>query len=72
MTGLPYTQCLKMCEPSEASWDRLARELRTADLAEAADQLLAVGAVTTAAGTWFDVGAEVEHVFHDTDYARGQ
>lgn len=35
-TGLPYTQCLKICEPSESSWGRLARALRAAGLVEAA------------------------------------
>ncbi|MGW0703839.1 hypothetical protein ACWD0A_31950 [Streptomyces sp. NPDC002867] len=71
-TGLPYSRCLKMCEPSEGSWGRLSRELRAAGLIEAADQLLAVDAVTTEASTWFTAGGEVEQLFYYTDNERVQ
>ncbi|NUK53385.1 hypothetical protein HRW14_24545 [Streptomyces lunaelactis] len=71
-TGLPYTRCLKLCEPFEGSWGRLARELRAAGLIEAADQLLAVDAVTTEASTWFSAGAEIEQLFYYTDNERVQ
>jgi hypothetical protein len=71
-TGLPYTRCLKMCEPSEGSWGRLARELRSAGLIEAADQLLAVDAVTTEASTWFSAGGEIEGLYYYTDNERVQ
>jgi hypothetical protein len=70
VTGLPYTQCLKMCEPSEGSWVRLARELRAAGLTEVADQLLAVDAVTTEASTWFSAGGAIEGLFYYTDNKR--
>ncbi|WP_165425601.1 hypothetical protein [Streptomyces sp. BK022] len=71
-TGLPYTQCLKICEPSESSWGRLARALRAAGLIEAADQLLAVDAVTTEASAWFSAGGEVEQLFYSSDHERVQ
>ncbi|MFJ2154207.1 hypothetical protein ACIOHB_36300 [Streptomyces microflavus] len=71
-TGLPYIQCLKMCEPCESSWLRLARELRAAGLAEAADHLLAVDAVTSEADTWFTAGSEIEGLFYSTDNERVQ
>lgn len=66
-TGLPYTRCLKMCEPSEGSWSRLAHELRTAGLIEAADHLLAVDGVATQAGIWFAACGEAEAAYRDTD-----
>ncbi|MER5347122.1 hypothetical protein ABT030_43955 [Streptomyces mirabilis] len=72
VTGLPYTRCLKLCEPSEASWVRLARELRAAGLIEAVDHLLAVDAVTTEASTWFSAGGTIERLFYDTDNKRVQ
>ncbi|MEU3862486.1 hypothetical protein AB0F03_35005 [Streptomyces sp. NPDC028722] len=72
VTGLPYTRCLKMCEPSEGSWVRLARELRAAGLTEAADHLLAVDAVTTEASTWFSAGGEIEGLYYYTDNKRVQ
>lgn len=72
VTGLPYTQCLKLCEPIEGSWARLARELRAAGLSEAADHLLAVDAVTTEASTWFEAGGEIEGLFYCTDTKRVQ
>lgn len=71
-TGLPYTQCLKMCEPSEDSWGRLARALREAGLIEAADQLRAVDAATTEASTWFSAGGEIEQLSYDTDNEKVQ
>ncbi|MFE9993455.1 hypothetical protein [Streptomyces avermitilis] len=72
VTGLPYSRCLKMCEPSEGSWVRLARELRAAGLVEVADQLLTVAAVTTEASTWFSAGGEIEGLFYYTDNERVQ
>ena len=72
VTGLPYTRCLKMCEPSEGSWVRLARELRAAGLTEAADHLLAVDAVTTEASTWFEAGGAIEGLYNYTDNPRVQ
>ncbi|MGW1327964.1 hypothetical protein ACWD64_36200 [Streptomyces antibioticus] len=72
VTGLPYTRCLKMCEPSEGSWGRLARELRAAGLTEAADHLLAVDAVTTEASTWFEAGGQIEGLYYYTDNPRVQ
>lgn len=72
VTGLPYTRCLKMCEPSEGSWVRLARELRAAGLTEVADHLQAVDAVTTEASTWFSAGGEIEGLFYSTDNKRVQ
>jgi hypothetical protein len=72
VTGLPYTRCLKMCEPFEGSWVRLARELRAAGLIEVADYLLAVDAVTTEASTWFSAGGEIEGLFSYTDNKRVQ
>ncbi|MET8964240.1 hypothetical protein ABZX69_33035 [Streptomyces sp. NPDC004074] len=71
-TGLPYTQCLKMCQPSEGSWGRLARALRAAGLIETADQLLAVDAATTEASTWFSAGGEIEQLYYSTDNERAQ
>ncbi|MEW2581341.1 hypothetical protein [Streptomyces syringium] len=70
VTGLPYTRCLRMCEPCEGSWGRLARELRAAGLIEAADHLLTVDAVATEAGMWFDAVGEVEEAFYFTDHER--
>ncbi|AJF70299.1 hypothetical protein [Streptomyces vietnamensis] len=70
VTGLPYTTCLKMCEPTEDSWGRLARALQAEGLTETADCLLAADAVTTEAGTWLDAGNEVEQLFDGTDHAR--
>ncbi|MEU9167696.1 hypothetical protein AB0D34_07855 [Streptomyces sp. NPDC048420] len=70
VTGLPYTRCLKICEPTEDSWVRLARELRTAGLLRGANQLLAVGAVAAEAGTWYSAGGEVEGIFYYTDHER--
>ncbi|MFK0154271.1 hypothetical protein ACIQVK_19625 [Streptomyces sp. NPDC090493] len=72
VTGLPYTRCLKICEPPEDSWVRLARELRTAGLVEAADQLLAVDAVAAEASTWYSAGGEIEGIFYYTDHQRVQ
>ncbi|MFD6826508.1 hypothetical protein ACFWC5_40185 [Streptomyces sp. NPDC060085] len=72
VTGLPYTRCLKLCEPSEGSWARLAHELRAAGLIEAADHLLAVDAVTTEASTWFEAGGQIEGLFYYTDNKRVQ
>ncbi|GGT02746.1 hypothetical protein [Streptomyces cinerochromogenes] len=72
VTGLPYTRCLKMFEPSEGSWARLARELRATGLIEAADHLLAVDAVTTEASTWLSAGGEIERLFYYTDNKRVQ
>ncbi|MFE7838756.1 hypothetical protein ACFU53_22730 [Streptomyces sp. NPDC057474] len=72
MTGLPYTRCLKLCEPSEASWVRLARELRAAGLIEVADRLLAVDAVTKGVSTWFSAGGAIEGIYYDTDHERVQ
>lgn len=72
VTGLPYTRCLKLCEPSEDSWVGLARELRAAALIEAADHLLAVDAVTAEASTWFSAGGEIEGLFYYTDNKRVQ
>ena len=72
VTGLAYARCLKMCESSEGSWVRLARELRAAGLTEAADHLLAVDAVTTEAATWFEAGGEVEGLCYPTDNERVQ
>ncbi|MDX5570704.1 hypothetical protein PYK79_55715 [Streptomyces sp. ID05-04B] len=72
VTGLPYTRCLKMCEPSEGSWVRLARALRAAGLSEAAAQLLAVDAVTTEVSTWFSAGGAIEGLFYYTDNERVQ
>ena len=72
VTGLPYTRCLKMCEPSEGNWVRLARELRAAGLTEAADHLLAVDAVTTEASTWFEAGGQIEGLYYSTDNPRVQ
>ncbi|MFI8370951.1 hypothetical protein [Streptomyces sp. NPDC085466] len=67
-TRLPYTQCLKLCEPSEDSWTRLARALRAAGLAAAADHLLAVNAAATEAGTWYYAMGEVQDAFYLRDY----
>jgi hypothetical protein len=61
-----------MCQPSEGSWVRLARELRAAGLIEVADHLLAVDAVTTEASTWFSAGGEIEGLFYYTDSERVQ
>ncbi|MFD7169932.1 hypothetical protein [Streptomyces violascens] len=69
-TGLPYTDCLKMYEPSEGSWGRLARELRAAGMTEAADRLLAADAVTTEASIWFSAGGAVEQLFYYSDHQR--
>jgi hypothetical protein len=70
VTGLPYTRCLKLCEPPEASWVRLARELQAAGLIEAADHLLAVHAVTKEVSTWFSAGGEIEGLYYYTDHNR--
>lgn len=70
VTGLPYTRCLKLCQPSEGSWVRLARELRAAGLIEAAARLLAVDAVATEASTWFFAGGEIEGIYYYTDNKR--
>ncbi|TDU67975.1 hypothetical protein [Streptomyces sp. KS 21] len=70
VTGLPYTDCLKMCEPSEGSWGRLARELRAAGMTEAADRLLAADVVTTEASIWFSAGGAVEQLFYYSDHPR--
>jgi hypothetical protein len=67
-TRLPYTQCLKMCEPSEGSWIRLAHALGAAGLTDAADHLLVIDAVTQEAGTWFYTVGEVQDAFYFTDY----
>ncbi|MFJ8036028.1 hypothetical protein [Streptomyces sp. NPDC096032] len=72
VTGLPYTRCLKLCEPSEGSSVRLARALRSAGLTEAADQLLVVDAVTTEASAWFSAGGEIEELYYYTDNERVQ
>ncbi|MEU3401354.1 hypothetical protein [Streptomyces filamentosus] len=72
VTGLPYTLCLKLCEPYAGSSLRLARELRAAGLPEAADHLLAVEAVATEASTWFAAGGEFERRYYYTDNARVQ
>ncbi|MFD3729492.1 hypothetical protein [Streptomyces sp. NPDC058671] len=72
VTGLPYTLCLKLCEPYEDSSARLARELRAVGLTEAADHLLAVEAVATEASTWFEAGGEFEQRYYYTDNARVQ
>ncbi|WP_331751508.1 hypothetical protein OID55_42165 (plasmid) [Streptomyces sp. NBC_00715] len=72
VTGLPYARCLKLCEPSQGSWVRLARELRAAGLIEAADHLLAVDAVTTEARAWIEAGGEIERLFYYTDNKRVQ
>ncbi|MFE7650779.1 hypothetical protein [Streptomyces phaeoluteigriseus] len=72
VTSLPYTRCLKICEPSHDTWVRLARELRTVGLIEAADQLLAVGAVDAEASTWYSAGGEIEGIFYYTDHQRVQ
>ncbi|MFE1877946.1 hypothetical protein ACFW9N_45130 [Streptomyces sp. NPDC059496] len=70
VTGLPYTDCLKMCEPSEGSWGRLARALQSAGLTETADHLLAADAATTEASTWLYAGSQVEQLYYYTDHAR--
>ncbi|MEY2229360.1 hypothetical protein [Streptomyces sp. BF23-19] len=70
VTGLRYTDCLKMCEPTESIWSQLACALQAAGLAEAADRLRAIDAVTTEAGTWFDAGGKVEQLFYYTDHSR--
>ncbi|MGW4198824.1 hypothetical protein [Streptomyces sp. NPDC005004] len=72
VTGLPYAECLKMCQPSEGSWGRLARALRAAGLIETADQLLAVDAATTEASTWYSAGGEIEQLYYSTDNKRVQ
>ncbi|MFF2571185.1 hypothetical protein [Streptomyces sp. NPDC058084] len=72
VTGLPYSVCLKLCEPYAGSSVRLARELRAAGLAEAAVHLLAVEAVATEASTWVAAGGEFEQRYYYTDNARVQ
>ncbi|MFH8257717.1 hypothetical protein [Streptomyces roseolus] len=71
-TGLPYTDCLKLTEPSEGSSVRLARELRAAGLADAADRLLAVDAVSTEAGIWYEAAGTAQRRYYDTDHERGE
>ncbi|MFD4767281.1 hypothetical protein [Streptomyces niveus] len=69
-TGLPYTDCLKLCDLPETDWALLARELRQAGLIEAADDLHALDAVNNEAGTWITAATEIEHRHHYTDSAK--
>ncbi|MEU9198401.1 hypothetical protein [Streptomyces hundungensis] len=69
-TGPPHTRCLKMCGSSEGSWERLARELRTAGLIEAVDHLLAVDGVATQTNARFHAAVEAEDAYYAADYEQ--
>ncbi|MFI9155712.1 hypothetical protein [Streptomyces sp. NPDC053367] len=73
VSGLSYTDCLKLCERPDSTWSALASELRTAGLTGPADNLQSVAAVAAEAGSWYEAGGHVQGLFFDTeDYKQGE